>query len=192
MNEGAGDVFAQNLLLLVVGAILGGLIQAIVAWYNAFRESQGIAHAIEAEIASLIGLTILHQYKDELRVIIQRLENPDHQPTVADIYAIQIGHDYFSVFHALCGKIGSLRQLSGKVVEVYALGKSFLEDLKQLTELQEKMLHAPDTHLNREGLLELTKRAETQLNLAIEKASELLKELRAFSMKSWIFGSRSL
>ncbi len=124
-----------SLLSVAGGALLGGVINALIGRYAAFKESQGVAGALSAEIGSLLELVKVRQYTPQLDQIIGRLSVSTYAPTADDIFRARIQHDYFTVFNATCSRIGTLGPLAPQVVNFYAVGKSFLEDVAELGEL---------------------------------------------------------
>jgi len=120
------------LLSLIVGVLLGGVSNAVVGSYAAFRESQGIAEALISEISTITELIEQRGYINTLNTLITRLQNPAHQPTYQDIFSVSITQDYFAVFNSVCPRIGLLGPLSGGVTRFYGLSKVLIEDVNSL------------------------------------------------------------
>lgn len=106
------------LLLVSVGAFLGGAVQTAVSRYAAFKESKGIAKALKAEIGSLLSLIEEREYVNILDQIIGRLQNPAYAPDPEETFSVPVTQDYFGVFSALTSKIGLLADLSARLREV--------------------------------------------------------------------------
>jgi len=126
------------LLSVAVGALLGGVINAMVGRYSTFKEGKGIAAALHSEIESILFMIKHRQYVQHLTEILARLSDPKHVVTAADVPAISVTQDYFSVFHAIASKIGLLGELGGPVTRLYVLGKGVIEDLGVLQKWHEE------------------------------------------------------
>lgn len=172
------------LISVAVGALLGGLIQALVQRYAAFRESKGMAAALRAEITSVVALVEHREYIEHLDEMIGRLQNSTHQPTLEDLFAIRITQDYFTVFNSLCPKIGLLGDLSGRIVRLYVLAKGVIEDFSELRDLRERAL-AGQVALQREGLLQFTQAVRALLWRILDEAPQLIHDLAAYEARLW-------
>lgn len=133
-------------LWLIVGVLLGGLVEVIVQQISAYKESRGIALALAAELGALRELVIWRQYSTLLDERIAALQNPDHVFYVQDIFAIHLTQKYFTVFESVSAKIGFLGDLSARVVGTYALIKAMLEDLDQLNALHQALINSIGTN----------------------------------------------
>ena len=71
---------------LLVGALLGGLINAAVRQYATFKEGKAIALAIRGEISGIIEIVLKRRYLQHLERSIHQLSNPSYQLS---------GHDFF-------------------------------------------------------------------------------------------------
>src|SRR5262249_38977169 len=80
-----------------------------------------------------------------------------------DIFRARIQHDYFTVFNATCSRIGTLGPLAPQVVNFYAVGKSFLEDVAELGELCAR-LTTSQAILDRATLLGISRAARDFLS----------------------------
>jgi hypothetical protein len=147
------------LMGLIAGAVIGGIVNVVVRSYERFKESQGMALALKSEIEALVKLATFRQYVPLLDAMIARLNDPQHQPVIDDMFAVRITQDYFSTFHSLSEKIGLLGPLAADVTLAYSAMKSLFEDIAQSYELFERWLDGrplPATPLNvRERLLSL-------------------------------------
>jgi len=126
------------LLLVAVGALLGGVINAMVGRYAAFKEAKGIAASLRAEIDSILFMIKRREYVRNLTEILARLADASHVVTSADVPSIALTQDYFTLFHATASKIGHLGELGGAATQLYILGKGLLEDLSRLREWHEQ------------------------------------------------------
>jgi len=137
---------------LIVGGLLGGIVQTVSGRYAAFRESQGIAEAVRSEIETILDLINQRGYLNFLNTIIQRLQNPAYQPTYQDLLVVRIRQDYFTVFNSVCPKIGLLGDTAGKITHFYSLAKALLEDFDDLREMSNGVMMGLIT-VTRQGLL---------------------------------------
>jgi hypothetical protein len=70
-----GEVKALvGLLAFIAGTLLGGVVNALVGRYAAFKESKGVALAIRAEIEALVRLATYRNYIALTDAIIVRSE----------------------------------------------------------------------------------------------------------------------
>ena len=190
----------EALLWIILGAVLGGLIQAVINWYSAFRESQGIALALAAELRALRDLATFRQYLALSDQIVGRLNEVGHIVNIGDIFAISITQDYFSVFNSVSSKIGLLGKHSGEVVAVYTFIKALFEDFAQLQIRRDDFLD-PARLLNsgnpinqdslpaaneavRMILLELTQNMRTLIGRLID--NPITDTLETYSRKRWM------
>ncbi len=132
--------FWGGVALVLVGAIFGGLIRALVHLYLRFEESKGIASALKAEIDAIFRIIEFRAFITKADDIIQRLQNPSHLMDLNDIFEIPIAQDYFSVFNSVSGKIGLIGDLSGPVVRFYVLMKSLIDEIQGLARFHENIL----------------------------------------------------
>jgi hypothetical protein len=173
-----------SLISLGVGALLGGAVQAVVSRYAAFKESNGMALALRAEIMAIIRLVEYRQYLTHLSRIIQTLQNVDHQPTHRDVFSVNINQDYFETFHSLCSKIGMLGSLSTSVVKFYTQAKGVLEDLRRLYEIHERAQRGEVT-VNRADLLTYTQHLHALMQNTMHTGDQVAHELEAYSMRGF-------
>ena len=190
----------EALLWIILGAVLGGLIQAVINWYAAFRESQGIALALAAEVRALHDLATFRQYLDLSDQIVGRLNEVGHVVNIGDIFAISITQDYFSVFNSVSSKIGLLGANSGEVVAVYTFIKALFEDFAQLQIRRDDFLdparllnvgnpidqqHLPAVNeAVRIILLELTQNIRTLIGRLM--TNPIIDTLETYSRKRWM------
>jgi len=174
-----------SLLSVAGGALLGGVINALIGRYAAFKESQGVAGALSAEIGSLLELVKVRQYKPQLDQIVGRLSVSTNAPTTDDIFRARIKHDYFTVFNATCSRIGTLGPLASQVVYFYAVGKTFLEDVAELRELCERVTTS-QAILDRATLLGISRAARHFLSWIETEGPQVVQRLNEYSARRWL------
>lgn len=132
--------FWNAIVLLLIGAIFGGLIQAFVHLYLVFDESKGIAMALRAEMDTILTLVKKREFVQQVDAIITRLQDPAHTLIPQDVFAIPIAQDYFSVFNSVSPKIGLLGDLSGPVVRFYSMCKSLIDEIDAFGKHRENIM----------------------------------------------------
>jgi hypothetical protein len=185
------------IVVFIAGALVGGSVNALVERYAVFKESKGIALAIQAEMDGLVTLATYRKYVTLIDAMIVRLQNPSHVLSEQDVFFIQITQDYFSVFHALSPKIGLLGALARDVVLAYSATKSLFEDIARLREEAKPVLDAiaqlrvgmepplrPEYH--RTFLLEMTTSISTTLKESLGLAVKTSVKLGAFANRRWL------
>ena len=173
------------LLLLIAGALVGGVINAVVGRYATFKEARGIAAALRSEVESVLGMVRLRGYVQEIDAVISRLRENNHQPTHEDIFAVKVTHDYFAVFHSLVSKIGLLGELSSPVVRLYIFGKAIVEDLELLREMQGEVLRG-EIGLKREGLLRFATELQGLFQQVLKDGPTVVDQLNDFAARRWL------
>lgn len=168
-----------------VGALLGGVIRAVVDRYAAFNEAKGIAVALEAEIQAVIEIVRHRRYLEHLDRLITSLQDPAYSPGPGDLFAIQISQDYFAVFNAITPRIGLLGDLSGRVVSLYVFAKALLEDLIDLRSAQEKVLNG-QLKLDRHGLIDRTKNIKILLDGLLQRGAIVSAGLATYAGRRWL------
>jgi hypothetical protein len=174
---------------LLVGALLGGVINAAVRRYATFKEGKGIALAIQGEITAIIEIVLKRRYLQHLEKFIHKLSDPAHQLTGTDIFTPNVPQNYFPVFHSLGTQIGLLTDLSDSVAGFYTKAKSVIEDIHSLEEVREKFLNG-SMEIDRQTLLELTTELRDLLHDTLRIGFQTLEDLKAFQERSWIVGIR--
>ena len=180
-----------SVLIFIAGALLGGAVNALVERYAVFKESKGVALAVQAEMNAVLRLVEFRQYLPGMDAIIVRLRDPTHVVDLSDLFLIRAEEDYFSVFHAVAPKIGLLAPFSGDVVLVYAAAKSLLEDMKFLRDegqsyLEGRRQHVPPDQI-RAFLLYQTTQINGLLRQAVTLATQSVANLNAFANKRWFW-----
>ncbi|MEE8076171.1 MAG: hypothetical protein V3T60_11175 [Candidatus Binatia bacterium] len=168
------------LLSLIVGVLLGGVSNAVVGRYAAFRESQGIAAALISEISTITELIEQRGYINALNTLITRLQNPAHQATYQDMFSVSITQDYFAVFNSVCPRIGLLGPLSGGVTRFYGLSKVLIEDVNSLREIQKQSIMVLTT-IPRQPLLQHYINMVTLAQMMLNQGSEVIGGLRHYT-----------
>ena len=179
-----GNNLLVTLISLGVGALLGGVVQALVGRYAAFKESKGMAVALQAEINAIIQIVGYRQYLTHLNQIIQTLQNPAHQPTHQNVFSAKVEQNYFETFNSLSSKIGLLNSLSQDVVLFYTQAKAVLEDFHRLHETYEQALRGQIT-LNRVGLLNQTQRLHDLVQIALATGQRAAHDLNLHASRRW-------
>jgi len=167
-----------------VGALLRGVIQALVGRYAAFKEAQGLAAGLRAEIRSLIELVRTRRYPEILDGTIARLE-AGATATAADFFSPAVTQEYFQVFRSAVPKIGLLKGASESTVKAYVLAQSVLEDFLLLDKQRlrvEEGSQVPDT----QWLLAATRELRDVLALAPAAGDEALLALKRIESRRWL------
>jgi hypothetical protein len=172
------------LLSVGVGALLGGVVRAIVDRYAIFVESRGMAVALGAEIAAILQIVQARQYRSLVAAVIDRLQSPTSTPTLDDALNIRVAQDYFAVFHALRPKIGLFGTLSEGVTLLYTVGKSLLEDLLTLRDIHERARSEPSV-LDRGELLVRSQSAAFLFQVLLERGQQTVDALPVYAERRW-------
>jgi hypothetical protein len=176
------------LAFLVIGALLGGIIQAGTARYAAFRENQVIAAALGAEITALQDVVEYRKYYTYIEEKIERLQKQAKLQKIdpEDVVAIPIRGEYFIVFNATASKIGELPcDVATRVVRSYTLAKSLIEDIKTLWEIHQAVLANKKTPINRDRLLNMTIKLQEMFDKVGREGQETVPKLRKYSRPKW-------
>ena len=174
---------------LLVGALLGGVINAAVRRYATFKEAKGIALAIQGEITAIIEIVLKRRYLQHLEKFMHQLSDPTCQLTGSDIFAPGISQNYFPVFNSLANKIGLLVDRSDTVADFYTKAKSIIEDIHALEEMRDKIVTGA-IDVDRPALRELTKELHDLLHDALRIGIQTVEDLKNFQDRSWILGIR--
>src|SRR5258708_5803595 len=135
-----GENIGTVLLSGIIGILLGGLVQAAVSRFAAFKEGSGIAAALRAEVEAILSMWNRMDWDKAIKHNIKTLEYTRHQPTHNDVFTFLVNPRPFQVYDSLCHRIGLLGGLSAQVVGVYFLGKAFLANVGMLWDLRERLL----------------------------------------------------
>jgi len=169
------------LLSVAVGALLGGVINAMVGRYAAFKESKGIAAALRAEIDSVLSMVQHRRYLPELTNAVAQLTSPAHVVTVNDIPTIWITQDYFTAFHATASKIGLIGELAGPITRLYVFGKGVIEDLALL-----RRWHETGAFVTRQQLLDFLNNVRSLLETIELEGRQLIGRLDEYTKRRWL------
>jgi hypothetical protein len=170
------------ILLLILGAIIGGVGQIAYASYTRFHEKIGLAVALKAEIESVLAIVEMRGYQTLFDLWVDHLEaavgliDPEH------IISARIDQDYFGVFHSTREKIGILGDASAPIVKAYISAKAFMEDVRDLTQVRD---HPPPAGVDAQWLAPKVKGARAALAMAIDAANQAQAELGASSQQRW-------
>ena len=170
-------------LLLVLGAILGGIGQIAFASFKSFQTSVGIAVSLKSEIESILAVVNVRKYREGLEYIANQLESLEGITPPEFMYGIRVDHDYFGVFHSVQKEIGLLGDCSGAVVRAYTFAKSFLEDMQEITAVRD---HPPDGGVPAKLLALRLRAAHDVLVMAIESGNDAVRQLDNFSRQHWL------
>jgi hypothetical protein len=186
-----GEVKALvGLLAFIAGTLLGGVVNALVGRYAAFKESKGVALAIRAEIEALVRLATYRNYIALTDAIIVRLNDPTHVIDISDVFSVRVEEDYFSVFHALSPKLGLLGPLASSVVLAYAATKSLLDDLHSLRDMAQPVVEGQRTvsaEQARAYLLQVTVAINQLLRETVTIGTNTANALGAFAERRWLY-----
>lgn len=171
---------------LLVGALLGGVINAAVRRYATFKESKGIALAIRGEITAIIEIVLKRRYLQHLEKFIHQLSDPAYQLTGNDIFAPKISQNYFPVFNRLADKIGWLADRSDTVADFYTKAKSIIEDIHAIEEMRDKIVTG-SMDIDKLVLLELTTELRDLLHDALRIGFQAVEDLKTFQDRTWFF-----
>lgn len=179
----------QPFVWLLVGALLGGVINAAIRQYAIFKESKGIALAIRGEISATIEMGLQRRYLEHLEKLIKQLSDPTYQLTGRDLFAPRMAQNYFPVFHSLASKIGLLADLGDAVADFYTKAKLVIEDIHALEEMRSKILTG-STEVDRPALLELSTELRDLLHDALRIGIQVVEDLKNFQERRWFLGIR--
>ena len=174
---------------LLVGALLGGVLNAAVRRYATFKEGKGIALAIQGEITAIIEIVLKRRYLQHLEKFLHQLSDPTYQLTGSNIFAPRISQNFFPVFNSLANKIGLLADRSDSVAGFYTKAKSLIEDIHALEEMRDKIVTGA-MDVDRPALLELTKELHDLLHDALRIGIQTVEDLKTFQDRTWFLGIR--
>jgi hypothetical protein len=178
-----GDLWI-GIIGAVIGALFAGLSRSIVDRYQAFKEAEGIAAALRAEIDALLNLVESRQYSKTLEEIIRRLDG-SKSAAVADYFDPPIAREYFPVFKAVVSKIGVLREAGAPTIKAYMLAQSVIEDVHALQEERRKV-ESGTLQPDRDELLRATRELNRVLAEALNAGKDSIKALDLFLAKRWL------
>jgi hypothetical protein len=173
----------NSILLLILGAIIGGAGRIAFVSYTSFHDAVGMAVALRAEIESVLAIVEMRRYASILDALAAFLESSNEVLGAEYALAARIEQDYFGVFHSVQGKIGLLQNASASVVRSYALAKSFLEDMRDLSDIRAA---ATTRGIDPQWLAPKVRGAHQALTLAVEASRTAVTELDTFSRQRWL------
>jgi len=169
----------------LIGALFGGVSRLTIERYQAFKDAEGIAAALRAEIDALLNLVEARQYPARLDLIIQRLEGAQ-AASLTDYFDPPMARDYFPVFKSIVPKIGILREAGAPTVKAYMLAQSAIEDVHALQEERRRVESGtiqPDHH----KLLASTRELKRVMDDALRAGREAITALDRFLEKRWLY-----
>jgi hypothetical protein len=172
----------RSILLLIAGAIIGGIGQILYASYTRFHEKIGLAVALKAEIESVLAIVEMRRYLTLFNLWVDHLEAAVGLINHEHIISARIDQDYFGVFHSAREKIGLLGDASAPIVKAYTFAKAFMEDVRDLTEVRD---HPPPAGVDAQWLAPKVRGARAALAMAIDAANQAKTELRGLSQQRW-------
>jgi hypothetical protein len=178
----------RSILLLIAGAIIGGIGQIAYASYTRFHEGIGLAVAVKAEIEAVLAIVEMRRYLALLDMWAAQLETAVGQIGPEQIISARIDQDYFGVFDSAREKIGLLEDASAPVVKAYTFAKAFMEDVRDLAEIRD---HAQPASTDAQWLAPKVRGAHAALAMAIDSANTAVTELNAFSQRHWLLSLRT-
>ena len=174
---------------LLLGALLGGVINAAVRRYATFKEGKGIALALRGEMSAIIEMVLQRRYLQHLEKNIQKLADSTYKLTGADIFAPSVPENYFPVFNSLGTKIGLLNDLSDSVASFYTKAKSVVEDIHNLEEMRANHVTG-SAEVDRATLLALTTELRDLLHDTLRIGLQAVEDLKLFQERTWFVGIR--
>ncbi len=178
----------STLLSLLVGALLGGVVNAAVSRYAEFKEAKGIARALHAEVQALVALVVFRRYGPEAQTRIARLTDTTHVLNDDDVFAVRITRDYFNVFSHTSGRLGLLPDLAHEVVSAYYPAQALMEEIAGLWYHRERLLEGKAVlqEANRQWLLDQTRQLSNLIIVTMNSAQALATRLEAFARRRWL------
>jgi hypothetical protein len=179
------------LLSITAGALLGGIVRALVDSYQLHRESRGIARALEAEVRALRQLIETRGIPQQVERMIALLEDSAHVVEPRDIYGLRITNDYFAVFRAVTHKIGFFGDAAADIVVFYSLSKAVVEELVELRDRREQMFDVrvpleQRNQIDRRELVDRAKELRELLVASVTYSDKLAAQLDAFRARRWM------
>lgn len=178
------------LLSITAGALLGGIVRALVDSYQHFRESKGLARALQAEISALRHIIEQRAVPQQVERTIAVLEDPTRTLQSRDLFGLRVSEDYFSVFRAITPKIGFLGDIAADAVVFYSLSKAVVEELTEMRDRRAEMTRANATGqvlaVDREELLDRAKELRELLAASVAASQSLLQSLEKFAARRWM------
>lgn len=116
---------SSEVLAAILGALLAGGLQTVLAYLDRRREDEAVLVAIASEVDALCRLLRHQNYLEEVRALVEDLENGRLESAG---YVVDIRSDYFSVFHSLASQLGRLKPANASlIVKFYAYCKTIVD-----------------------------------------------------------------
>jgi hypothetical protein len=181
----------QSVLISIsLGALLGGVVRALVDSFQHYRESRGIALALHAEVRALRQLIKQRAIPEGVARTIALLEDQNRPIEARDVFGIRVTDDYFHVFRAVTQKIGFLGDLSADVVFFYSVAKAVVEELVDMRQRRDRMadarVPAEQRVVDRAELLDRARELRDLLGAAVTTSETLLGKLEQFHARRWM------
>ena len=180
---GNGDLWI-GVIGALIGALFAGLSRSIVDRYQSFKEAEGIAAALRAEIEALLNLVESRQYSTTLGEIVRRLDGAK-SAGADDYFDPPIAREYFPVFKSVVPKIGVLRGAGAPTIKAYMLAQSVIEDVHALQE-ERRRVESGTVQPDRDELLRSTRELKRILDEALDAGRESIKALDLFLARRWL------
>ena len=178
------------LISITMGALLGGIVRALVDSYQHYREARGIALALQAEIRALRQLIAQRAIPEGVAKTIALLEEKGRPIEARDLFGLRVTDDYFAVFRAVTQKIGFLGDLSADVVFFYSLAKAVVEELVDMRQRRDRMadarVPAEQRVVDRDELLDRARELRDLLAASVSGSETLLAKLEHFHERRWM------
>jgi hypothetical protein len=118
----------KEVLLILLGAVVTGVLQLIVGVYDRRREAETILTAIAAEVDAICRLIRHRQYAETISAIAKSIKNNNWDGSSV---VIDVRENYFSVYEGLAPKLGMLKpDAAAKIVNFYAYCKSLIDSFR--------------------------------------------------------------
>ena len=179
------ETLGNILLSGVVGILLGGVVQAAVGRYAAFKEAQGIAAAIRAEIEATLTVLNRANHREAIAHHIKNLEIAVSAPTYNDVFTFGVNEKPFQVFDSLCNRIGLLGRQGEQIVGVYLLGKALFTNVRVLGKIQDRLL-AKQMTVERKALLGFTRQVDELYRQFESDGQRAADSLAKYARRKWL------
>jgi hypothetical protein len=116
---------SSEVIAAILGALLAGGVQTILAYFDRRREDEAVLVAIASEVDALCRLLRHQNYLTDVHGLIEDLEAG--RVTEAT-YVVDIRSDYLAVSHSLASQLGRLRPGNASlIVKFYAYCKTIVD-----------------------------------------------------------------
>ena len=119
---------SSEILAAILGALLAGGLQTIIAIVDRRRERETILTAIASEVDSICRLIRHQRYLEYSNLLCEKIRSDSWE---GDAFVIDIRSNYFSVYEGLVAKLGNLEpKAAAKIVNFYAYCKSIIDSVR--------------------------------------------------------------